>query len=141
MKKEEEEEKKQGNHPEDDKNILEWIVFSLSLVLITAILGYLVYQTATYQSGSPDLGVSYVHDPSPHAPYRYFIRIRNDGQETAEEVQIELVLEKDGAELESAAMSIPYSPKKSTREGWVNFSKNPSDADTLYARVVSYKRP
>src|SRR5690554_1916976 len=135
------EEKKQGNHPEDDKNILEWVVFSFSVILIMTILGYLIYKTVIHQPGSPDLGVSFVHDPSPQAPYRYFISVRNDGQETAEEVQIELVSEKDGAEVESAAMSIPYSPKKSTREGWVNFSKNPAFADTLYARVVSYKKP
>lgn len=137
----EEEEENKDSRPEDDKNLLEWTVFSLSVVLIAVILGYLIYQTVTHRPGSPDLGVTYVPDPSPHAPNRYYMRITNDGQEAAEEVQIELILEKDGEQLESATMSIPYSPKRSAREGWVNFTRSPSEADTVYARVVSYKRP
>ncbi len=67
--------------------------------------------------------------------------VKNNGQVTAEEVHIELVLEKDGQELELATIHLPYAPKESTREGWINFSKNPTEADTLYARVVSYKKP
>jgi len=132
---------KEHVYKEDEKNLLEWTVFSVSVLLILGILGYLIYQTVVYQPGSPDLDVTYVNDPSPHAPYRYFIRIKNDGQETAEEVQIEMVLELDGEEMEVAMLTIPYSPKQSTREGWVIFSKDPSEADTLYARVVSYKKP
>lgn len=134
------EEQNEG-HPEDEKNILEWAVFSFSLLLIIGILGYLVYHASIYKPGSPDLHITYVHDPSPHAPYRYFLRISNDGAETAEEVQVEMVLEQEGEELEVAALSLSYLPKQSAREGWVNFSRNPSEADTLYARVVSYKKP
>jgi uncharacterized protein (TIGR02588 family) len=129
------------DHPEDDKNVLEWVVFSLSLLLISGILGYLIFQVIQHEPGSPDLVITYKSDPSPHAPYRYLLTISNLGQETAEEVQIELIMEKNGQELEKAAMELPYSPKNSTKEGWVNFSKNPHEADTLYARVISYKKP
>lgn len=128
-------------HPEDEKNILEWMVFSLSLLLIVGILGYLIFQIMHYEPGSPDLVITYKSDPSPHAPYRYHLTISNEGQETAEEVHIKLILEKDGQELEQAEIDIPYAPINSTKEGWVNFSKNPHHADTLYARVVSYKKP
>lgn len=134
-------EKKDNEHPEDKKNILEWIVFSLSLLLISGIFGYLIYQTVIYEPGSPDLVVTFKSDPSPSSPYRFHVSVENKGQETAEEVNIELVLEKDGEELEMATLQIPYSPKESTREGWLNFSKNPAMADTLYSRVVSYKKP
>jgi len=128
-------------HPEDEKNSLEWVVFGLSLLMVFGILGYLIYQAIHYEPGSPDLVIQYQKDPSPHAPYRYHLTIKNNGQETAEEVQVEIVLEKDGEILESALMQIPYAPIASQREGWVNFSKNPADADTLYARVVSFKKP
>lgn len=127
--------------PEDEKNILEWSVFGFSLLLILGILIYLIFQTVVYKAGSPDLHITFVHDPSPHAPYRYFLQIRNDGKETAEEVVVDLVLEQNGEQLEVASLSIPYSPKQSVREGWVNFSNNPSKSDTVYARVVSYKKP
>ena len=135
------EEQNRQRHPEDEKNILEWTVFSLSLMLILGILGYLVYQVSVHEPGSPDLGLTYVHDPSPHAPHRYLLRITNDGRETAEEIQVEMVLEQDGEELETVALTLPYLPKQSAREGWVVFSKDPAEADTLYARVVSYKKP
>ena len=135
------EEKKQERHPEDEKNLLEWMVFAVSLLIVVGILGYLVYQVAVHEEGSPDLAITYVHDPSPHAPHRYFLRIRNDGQETAEEVQVEMVLEQGGEELETAALTLPYLPKQSAREGWLVFSKDPAEADTVYARVISYKKP
>ena len=134
-------EKNHERHPEDEKNLLEWIVFAGSLLMVLGILGYLVYQVAVYEEGSPDLAITYVHDPAPHAPHRYFLRIKNEGQETAEEVQVEMVLERDGEELEVSALTLPYLPKQSAREGWAVFSKSPSETDTLYARVVSYKRP
>lgn len=134
-------EQHQQRRPEDEKNLLEWIVFAASLLLIMGILSYLVYQVAIHEDGSPDLAITYVHDPAPHAPHRYFLRIKNDGQETAEEVQVEMVLERGGEEMETAALTLPYLPKQSVREGWLVFSKDPATADTLYARVISYKKP
>jgi|SRR5690606_33670746 len=132
---------KENEHPEDKKNALEWIVFSLSLLLISGILGYLIYQSILYEPGTPDVVVTFKSDPSPNSPFRYHVSVENKGQETAEEVNIEMVLEKDGQALEIATLQIPYSPKKSIREGWLNFSINPAMADTLYSRVVSYKKP
>ena len=126
---------------DDQKNIMEWMVFSFSLLLVLALFGYLTYQTIQYEPGSPDLLVTHKTDPSLHAPYRYHLTIQNNGQETAQEVQVELVLEKGGEQLEIALITLPFAPKESKREGWVNFSKNPQDADTVSSRVVSYKRP
>ncbi|MBD1397766.1 hypothetical protein H9Q13_11375 [Pontibacter sp. JH31] len=126
---------------DDDKNALEWIVFGVSLMMVLCILGYLSYQTYTEKPATPDLVVQYFHDPSAHAPQRYRVVVLNQGGETAEEVQIELSLEKGGEQLEKAELSIAYAPKESKREGWVNFKESPAEADTLMARVVSYKRP
>ena len=100
-------EKKEKEHPEDKKNILEWIIFSLSLLLICGIFGYLIYQSVIYEPGSPDLVVTFKSDPSPNSPYRYHLSVENKGQETAEEVNIELVLDKVGPELEMATLHIP----------------------------------
>lgn len=135
------EEKKRQRHPQDEKNLLEWAVFTVSLLMIVGILGYLIYQVAIHEDGSPDLIVTYRPDPTPHAPHRYFLSIKNDGQETAEEVQVEMVLERDGEPLEVSALTLPYLPKESGRDGWIVFSKDPAAADTVYARVISYKKP
>lgn len=133
--------KNHKEHHQDKKNILEWVVFYSSLSLIILLLGYLVYQTLNHKPGSPDLAVTYARHPSPNAPYRYHLTVQNEGHETAEEVSIEMVLQKDGAQLETGTMQLAYVPKNSKREGWINFSKNPDEADTLYVRIVSYKRP
>lgn len=115
--------KEKEDQKDDQKNILEWMVFYLSLALVLGIFSYLIYQTIHYVPGTPDLLVTYKPDPSSHAPYRYHLTIKNNGQETAQEVQVELILEKDGKQLEIAAITLPFAPKESRREGWVNFSK------------------
>lgn len=116
-------------------------MFGISLLLVLGILAYLSYQTYIDTPGSPDLAVRYFHDPSPNAPQRYRVEVHNQGDETAEEVQVELVLQRDGEKLEDAQLSIAFSPKESKREGWVNFSETPAATDTIVARVMSYKRP
>ncbi|MBX0332259.1 hypothetical protein K3G39_03330 [Pontibacter sp. HSC-14F20] len=135
--------KQQSNRAgdDDDKNALEWMVFGISLLLVLAILVYLSYMAYTHKSSTPDLTVAYFHDPSASAPYRYRVVVHNKGGETAEEVQVELSTESGGKEVEKAGLSIAFSPKESKREGWVNFKDDPASADTLLARVVSYKRP
>ena len=126
---------------DDDKNALEWSVFAVSLLLVLGIVAYLSYQVYTDKPSTPDLVVEYFHDPSTNAPQRYRVVVHNLGGETAEEVQIELVVEKGGEEVENAELSIAFAPKASKREGWVNFKDDPKQGDTLVARVVSYKRP
>lgn len=131
---------KKGNGG-SDKNALEWSVFAFSLLLVLSILAYLSYKAITHEVSPPDLVLVYTSDPSEHAPYRYHVSIINDGGETAEEVNIELTLEKGGEELEAAELQVPFSPKGSRREGWIIFKTDPAEADTLVARVISYKRP
>lgn len=131
----------QNKNSKIQKNILEWIVFSSSLLLILGVLAYLTYQTIIYQPSSPNLRVEYAHDPSKDAPYRYHLTIINSGGQTAEEVKVEASLEKDGKTIEKAELTIPFSPKASKSEGWVNFKTNPSNADSLLARVVGFKKP
>lgn len=116
-------------------------MFALSLVLVLAILAYLGYQTYTHEASTPDLQVVSWYDPSEHAPNRYHVLLENKGGETAEEVLVELVLMKGGAEVETAELQIPFAPRESKREGWVAFKNKPEHADTVMVSVVSYKRP
>ncbi|MBF9254444.1 hypothetical protein I2I11_14160 [Pontibacter sp. 172403-2] len=141
MSKEPDNQSEQDNQQGDQKNWLEWAVFGLSLLLVLTILVYLGYKTYTQKPATPDLYVEYQPDPSPHSPFRYHVSVHNTGGKTAEVVQVEMVLWQGGEEMEKAEMQIDFAPQKSKREGWVLFSKDPALADSVVARVVSYKQP
>lgn len=134
-------ENKHTDNRNDQKNWLEWLVFGLSLLLLLSILGYLVYQTITHKPGEPDIYAEAKADPSKLSPNRYMVTVYNKGGATAEEVIVEFILYKAGEELEKSELQIAYSPKESKREGWVTFTSDPQAADSVIARVVSYKKP
>lgn len=125
----------------EKKNALEWAVFYAGLVIVVGLLGYLTYLSIAFESSPPDIAVSYRHEPSTHAPFRFHIALRNKGNETAEEVQIELVAMKNGEPAENAILNIPFLPRQSEREGWVILTQDPALADSLHVRVISYKKP
>lgn len=125
----------------DRKNGLEWTVFTLSLLLVLAILGYLGYQVYTQKEETPDIIADTRHDPSDHNPYRYHVTVHNRGGQTAETVVIEVTVKKGGQDVEKAELELPFVPKESKREGWVNFTEDPGLSDTLEAHVLSYKKP
>ncbi|HEX6914843.1 MAG TPA: hypothetical protein VF145_06360 [Chitinophagaceae bacterium] len=124
-----------------EKNPLEWTVFAVSALLVAAVLGYLLYLSFTNRITTPNLVARYYHDPSTHQPFRYRVEIENTGGATAEDVIAEAVLLKDSSELEKAELQIMFSPKQSTREGWVIFRNDPSKADSILVKIVSYKKP
>ncbi|WP_266206081.1 hypothetical protein [Pontibacter kalidii] len=125
----------------DRKNWFEWVVFSLGLLLMLSIIGYLVYQTYHQKYNSPDLVAESFADPSEHAPYRYRIVLHNKGGETAEEVKLEVEVLTGAKAVETADLDFPYAPRESMREGWVIFEEDPTAADTVVVKVVSYKKP
>lgn len=94
-----------------------------------------------HKSAPPDIRVTYSPSPTKAAPFRYHLRVTNDGAETAEEVVIELALKHNGETIEKSEVNIPFVPQSSKRESWANFTKNPTLADTVEARVVSFRKP
>ena len=125
----------------DQKNWLEWLVFSISLLLLLAIMGYLVYHVINYKPMGPEIYAEATAEPSVYAPNRYKVIVYNKGGATAEEVKVEFILYKKGKAMEESELQIPFSPKESEREGWVIFRTDPAVADSVIARVVSYKKP
>ena len=113
-------EKKSKVEPyKNKKNWLEWTVFAGGLGLTLAILGYLAYKTITYDPRPPELYVEYYPEPGRYEPHRYHVILKNEGNETAESVTVEIALIKGDKALEKAELSVDYCPKESSREGWV----------------------
>lgn len=124
-----------------EKNWLEWIVFAASLVLVMSTLGYLVYDGATLRDAPPRIEF---HLGSPQRQLNHFIvnvSVTNRGDQTAEGVHIEVVLESGGKEQESAEFEIAFLPRHSTREGWVTFQTDPRTVEKMNARVLGYEKP
>lgn len=130
-----------GSKGKDQKNALEWVVFGLSLVLVMGVLGYWGYQVYADKPAPPDLYVEKWPAPSRLSPHRYHVLIHNKGGQTAENVKVEVALQQDGKDIEKAQLDIAFAPQESKREGWVNFDADPAEADSVVARVVSYKKP
>lgn len=133
--------KKEKNETKDQKNLLEWAVFWLGLLLVLSILAYLGYQTYYHKPSSPELSVQFWPEPTEMQPYRYHVEVQNTGGETAGSVQVEVVLQQDGKEVEKAELQLNFVPQESKREGWVNFSQKPATKGAVSARVASYQKP
>jgi uncharacterized protein (TIGR02588 family) len=124
-----------------EKNWLEWAVFGVALVLILSALGFLVYDAATLGKRPPSIEVR-TGEPEQHS-FNYLIPVvvTNHGDETAEGVQIEVVLEQGGEERERAEFTVAFVPRGSTREGWVAFQTDPRTVEQIKARVLGYEKP
>ena len=124
-----------------EKNWLEWLVFAASLILVLSTLGYLVYDTATIKNAPPNI-VFQLGKPQPQLNYFTVpVVVTNKGDETAEGVQIEVILQKNGKEQESAEFDIAFLPRHSTRQGWVTFETDPRTVDEMSARVLGFEKP
>lgn len=123
------------------KNWLEWIIFIIGLILVASTLGYLIYDAATASEAPPQIEFKF---GTPQAQSQHFIvpvSVTNRGDQTAEAVQIEVVLESGGAEKERAEFQIAFLPRRTTREGWVTFKTDPSTAERIEGRAVGYEKP
>lgn len=122
------------------KNWLEWIVFAISLVLVASTLGYLVYDAATLGNAPPTIEFK-LGKPQPKLDYFLVpVSVANRGDETAEGVLVEVVLENNGKEVETAEFEIAFLPRHSTRKGWVSFTTNPRSAE-MKARLLGFEKP
>lgn len=122
------------------KNWLEWSVFAISTLLVVAVLGYLAFAAVT-MGDSPALLVAEVGEEVQQSQgFVVPVTITNRGDETAEDVQIEVTLSQNGSEIERSEFSIAFVPRRSSGDGWVMFRQNPADGQ-LSAKVLGYAQP
>jgi uncharacterized protein (TIGR02588 family) len=122
------------------KNWFEWIVFALGLLLVFSTLGYLIYAGASMGHEPPSLEVRLGTPEQRQFNFIVPVTVVNHGDETAEGVRIEVVMESGGEVKERGEFDLPFVPRHATREGWVTFEQDPRTAQ-LKARVQGYQRP
>lgn len=124
-----------------EKNWLEWVVFGAGLLLVVCVVGYLVYDGASMGDAPPDIEVKLGAPQRRGAEFVVPVAATNRGDQTAEGVQIEVVLETaEGGEPERGEFAIAFLPRRATRNGWVSFSRDPSTG-RLKPRVLGYEKP
>ncbi|HEX8636077.1 MAG TPA: hypothetical protein VF703_18160 [Pyrinomonadaceae bacterium] len=122
------------------KNWVEWVVFAVGLALLASALAYLVYDGATMGSDPPSIEVR-LGAPEPRAHnFIVPVAVTNHGDETAEGVAVEVLMESSGGEPARGELTIAFLPRRATREGFVTFQQDPRGA-RLTARVLGYEKP
>lgn len=124
-----------------EKNWLEWAVFAIGLALVLFTLGYLAYDAATLGDAPPSMEVRTGAPLERTHNFVVPVTVINHGDQTAEGVVIEVVLEAGGEVKERAEFDIAFLPRRSTREGWVAFQTNPRTAESIRARALGYEKP
>lgn len=123
------------------KNWFEWLIFIIGLILVACTLGYLIYDAATAGESPPNLQFQLGTPQSQSQQFIVPVSVTNTGDQTAESVQIEVVLESSGKEQERAEFNIAFVPRRATRQGWVTFQTDPRTADTIKTRALGYEKP
>lgn len=121
------------------KNGLEWAVFGTSLVIVLAVVGYLAVATVT-SSDTPALLTVELGAPTRAGDqFMVPVTVTNDGDTSAENVYVEVVLSGDAEPLRSVC-EIAFVPHGSRGDGWVMFPVEPEPA-RLAARVLGFEEP
>jgi uncharacterized protein (TIGR02588 family) len=104
-------------------------------------LGYIVYDGATVGETPPNIELQ-LGQPQPQSD-RFIVPVTatNRGDETAETVQIEVILTNGGQEEETSQFEIAFLPRHSTRRGWVTFQTDPRTVEQMQARVLGFEKP
>lgn len=122
------------------KNWLEWTVFSLSMLLVVGILGYLSYDAITTADAAAELVLETGAPISQTGGYAVPVTVTNNGDQTAEGVTIAVSLLRNGSDIEQGEFQAAYVPRHSSVEGWVIFHTDPATAH-LEARILGYQQP
>ena len=121
-----------------NKNVLEWTVFGVSVAIIAVVAGLLLHRHFTARGRPADIMLTVGLPVASSEGYSVPIDVRNEGDTAAEDVHIAVALRTGTAE--ESDLTIPYVPYRSSRRGWVMFSRDPGTA-RLDARVLGYREP
>ncbi|HYI12147.1 MAG TPA: hypothetical protein VEK57_24045 [Thermoanaerobaculia bacterium] len=122
------------------KNPLEWTVFAAALAIVAGCVAMLVSMMLRTGDAPPELVVTVGRAERVSSGYRVPVQVRNDGDETAEQVRVDVTLESAGEEQERAELTLAFIPRRSQRHGFVVFGRDPQCCE-ITARAVGFETP
>lgn len=121
-------------------NVIENLIFGTGVLVLTALVGYLVFQITQKNGGPPDLVITNKYQPSlPN--YAFEIEVTNQGHTTAQMAQINFDLFQDGKQVESASLQMDYIPVNSKKLGWLVFGTEKKPNDSLVVSSMTFLEP
>ncbi len=127
---------KEGRGP----GVAEHLAGALGGLLVLALLGFLAYQALGARETPPELAVVVTRVEEAGAGWTVSFQAVNSGGHTAEAVQIEGAVLRDGHPVDQASSTIAYLPPHSSRAGALVFSTDPASGD-LRVSAVGYRLP
>lgn len=122
------------------KNWLEWSVFAIGLVLVTSVLGYLIYDALTL-GDAPPIMVIQIGQPEQHGQQIVVpVAVTNQGDQPADGVIVEVTYDGE-QEPQQSQFEIAFLPRSATGEGWASFETSSGAIGQFKARVIGYGKP
>lgn len=130
----------QANRRHIEPPVWEWIIAGFGLILVVAALSTILYRAITEETKPPILEISF-EAPQPVANgYLVKFRVKNTGNQTANDLTIEGLLKRGEESVETSTTRLNYAPANSEREGGLFFTKNPNDFE-FRIRALGYEKP
>ena len=122
------------------KNALEWTVFAAALLIVSGSVAMLVAGMIRGGEEPADLIVSTAAAERIATGFRVEVHVRNAGDQTAEDVHVEVALERDGETVEKAELTFAFVPRRSERSGFVVFRRDPKCCE-IVPGTVGFESP
>jgi len=121
------------------KNLLEWIVFSISAVLVLSTLSFLVYSALRVPEGPALLRAEAAAPVYADGVTRVPVTVKNEGKRVAVNVEVQVSV-GDGDQKLEGSFTIDFVPRDAVRSGAVSFSVNPLPGPPK-CEVIGYDEP
>ncbi|MBW4602302.1 MAG: TIGR02588 family protein [Calothrix sp. FI2-JRJ7] len=123
------------------RTIAEWITFGAATCILSGIVGLVIYTGLTDKQQAPILSVQTKEAiRQANGKYQVPFEITNDGDKTAESVQILAELKVNNEVEQTGEQQIDFLSSKEKEEGAFIFDTDPNNGE-LKIRVASYKLP
>lgn len=126
--------------PKSDKNWLEWLVFAVGALLVSATVGYLAYDALAVTPSPPKLEVRLGEPATTPDGFSVPVVVHNRGTKAAESVLVRVEKTAGGGETETAELTLDFLPGDASRRGAVIFTGDPASSK-LSAQPVSFQQP
>ena len=117
------------------RSLAEWVTFGICLAILVALVGLVTFADFRGEERPPTVEVTPALDAVRHEGDRYYlpVQIRNQGDQTAEDVRVRLSLTSGDGEIESADVTVPFLAGRETARATVVFRKDPAQGSLTYA--------